>query len=210
MSDLQRKRIRLPQPYYMGFGPYFVTIYTKDRKRLFTIPGVVESLIAALREQSGRFAFEVHAYCFMPDHCHLLLAGKTAQANLSEMIRRFKGCGAKSIRQFGIFDAWQKGYYEHILRSGEDCASAVAYIFENPVRAGLAKDIYTWPFSGSFVLEWREFQPPVAKFVPPYKASEGRDGRNGGEELPPRENLRRTDNPRRRPKAAPTSGTLYN
>jgi len=98
------------------------------------------------------------------------------------MIRGFKGCSAKSLRQFGIFDAWQKGFYEHILRSGEDCASAMAYIFENPVRAGLVKDNYAWPFSGSFVLEWLEFQPLGAKFVPPYKAAERRGGRSGGEE----------------------------
>jgi putative transposase len=126
----------------------------------------------------------VHAYCLMPDHCHLLLTGRTVQANLSDMIRGFKGGAAKSLRQFGIFDAWQKGFYEHILRSGEDCASAMAYIFENPVRAGLAKDCYAWPFSGSFVLEWREFQPPVKKFVPPYKAAEKQDGRSRGEVRP--------------------------
>ena len=151
---------------------------------LFTIPGVVESLLPVLHEQSGRFAYEVHAYCFMPDHCHLLLAGKAAQANLSDLIRGFKGCSAKSLRQFGIFDAWQKGFYEHILRSGEDCASAMAYIFENPVRAGLAKDVYAWPFSGSFVLEWREFQPPVAKFVPTYKVVGKQGGSDGGEDRP--------------------------
>src|SRR5690242_4775954 len=155
MSDLERKPIRLPQPYYVGFRAYFVTICTKDRRRLFTILGVVESLLPILHEQSRRFAFDVHAYCFMPDHCHLLLTGRTADANLSEVIRGFKGRSAKSLRQFGIFDAWQKGFYEHILRSGENCASAMGYIFENPVRAGLAKDIYEWPFSGSFVLQWR-------------------------------------------------------
>jgi putative transposase len=184
MSDLQRKRIRVPQPYYVGFRAYFVTMCAKGRKRLFSIPGVVESLLAVLREQSGRFAFEVHAYCFMPDHCHLLLTGRTAKENLSDMIRGFKGCSAKSLRQFGIFDAWQKGFYDHILRSGEDCASAMAYIFENPVRAGLAKDIYAWPYSGSFVLEWRQFNLATAKFVPPYKAAERRDGRGSREEQP--------------------------
>ena len=184
MSDRERKQIRLPQPYYMGFRSYFVTICARDRKKLFTIPGVGKSLLAILREQSGRFDFDVHAYCFMPDHCHLLLTGRSAEANLSDMIRGFKGGSAKSLRRFRIFDAWQKGFYEHILRSGEDCASAMAYIFENPVRAGLAKDIYEWPYSGSFVSEWREFQPPAVKFVPPYKATERRDGRGKEEEQP--------------------------
>jgi putative transposase len=181
MPDIERKRIRLPRPYYMGFRSYFVTICARDRKKLFSNLEVVESLLAILREQSRLFDFDGHAYCFMPDHCHLLLTGRTAEANLSALIRGFKGCSAKNLRRFGIFDAWQKGFYEHILRSGEDCASAMAYIFENPVRAGLAKDIYEWPFSGSFVLAWREFQPPVEKYIPPYRAAERRDGRNSRE-----------------------------
>lgn len=172
MSDPERKRIRLPQPYYEGFRAYFVTICAKDRRRLFTILGVVESLLPILREQSGRFAFDVHAYCFMPDHCHLLVTGRTADANLSEMIRGFKGSSAKSLRHFGIFDAWQKGFYEHILRSGESCASAMAYIFENPVRAGLTKDFYSWPHSGSFVVDWEKFRAPQKPFVPPYKCKQ--------------------------------------
>ena len=184
MSELERRRIRLPQPYYMGFRSYFVTICARDRKRLFAIPGVVESLLPVLLDQSGRFVFDVNAYCFMPDHCHLLVTGKTAYANLSAMIRGFKGTSAKSLRLLGIFDAWQKGFYEHTLRSSEDCSSAMAYIFENPVRAGLAKDVYAWPFSGSFVLEWREFQPPVSKFVPPYKVAERRISRDGREAQP--------------------------
>src|SRR5579863_7891845 len=114
MPDLERKPIRLPQTYYRGFRSYFVTICVRDRKRLFTRSGVVEGLLPILREQSGRFDFGVYAYCFMPDHCHLLVSGRTADANLSEMIRGFKGCAAKRLRQFGIFDAWQKGFYEHI------------------------------------------------------------------------------------------------
>ena len=171
MSEIERKSIRLAEAYYLGFRSYFVTICARERKKLFVSEAIVECLLAELREQSGRFQFDVHAYCFMPDHCHLLLTGKTAQSNLSNVIRGFKGCSAKRLRQFGIFDAWQKGFYEHILRSGEDCGSAMAYVFENPVRAGFAKDIRGWPFSGSFVFEWREFRPPAEKFVPPGKVA---------------------------------------
>jgi putative transposase len=177
MPELRRKPIRLEAPYYCGYRSYFVTVCTKNRRKLFDCSPVVESLLSILREQTIRFQFSLYAYCFMPDHGHFLLKGKSPDAELSEMIRAFKGCSTAVLRRFKIRDAWQKGYYEHILRTGEDHASVTAYIFENPVRAGLAKDIYAWPFSGSFVFEWREFQSPVAKFVPPYKAGEDRWGR---------------------------------
>jgi hypothetical protein len=40
-----------------------------------------------------------------------------------------------------------------------------AYIFENPVRAGLVHHPHDWPFSGSFVLDWKTLALPV----PPWK-----------------------------------------
>ncbi|HUI53183.1 MAG TPA: transposase [Terriglobales bacterium] len=184
MTEIERKAVRLPQAYYLGFRSYFVTICAKDRKKVFTTSEIVDNLRRVLQDQSTRFQFEVHSYCFMPDHCHLLVAGRTSEANLSKMIRGFKGCSARELRRFGVFDAWQKGFYEHILRSNEDCASASAYVFENPVRAGLANDMYAWPFSGSFVFEWREFRPPLERFVPPNKVAEMREGVNNGEDNP--------------------------
>lgn len=159
-----------------------MTICAKERRRLFTTAEIVESAVGVLRLQGQRFLFEVHAYCFMPDHCHFLLAGKAPEASLSEMVRGFKGCSAREFRQFGVFEAWQKGFYEHIVRSSEDCGSVTAYIFENPVRAGLSEDVYGWPFSGSFVFEWREFQRPAAIFVPPHKGAEKRVGSGVGGE----------------------------
>ena len=44
---------------------------------------------------------------------------------------------------------WQKGYYDHILRSDEAHLSIARYIFENPVRAGLVKDVREYPWLGS-------------------------------------------------------------
>ena len=100
MSEIERKTIRLQQAYYLGFRSYFVTICAKDRKKLFVSSAIVECLLNVLRVQAERFRFDIYAYCFMPDHCHLLVRGKTPGANLSEIIRGFKGGSAKNLRQF--------------------------------------------------------------------------------------------------------------
>jgi putative transposase len=171
MPELQRKPIRLARPYYQGYRAYFVTICAKNRRKLFDSKLVVESLLVLLRELMPRFHFDLYAYCFMPDHCHFLLEGKAPNAELREMVRAFKGRSTVIFRKFNIQDAWQKGFYEHILRTCDDYASVTAYIYENPVRAGLAKDIFGWPFSGSFVIDWEKFKGPVQPFVPPYKSS---------------------------------------
>jgi len=184
MPELQRKQVRLPNAYYLGYRAYFVTVCAKERRRIFESPSIVQSLLEILREQSVRHCFDVYAYCFMPDHCHFLMEGKALEADLSAMVRGFKGGSSVVLRKHGIGEAWQKGFYEHILRTDEDRGSVAAYIFENPVRAGLANDMYAWPFSGSFVFEWREFRPPLERFVPPNKVAEMREGANNGEDNP--------------------------
>jgi REP-associated tyrosine transposase len=93
----------------------------------------------------------------MPDHCHFILAGLNPSANLSAMMRAFKGHAAVAMRRFGIRGVWQKSFYDHIIRNAEDLSAATVYLFENPVRAGFVKDISDWPFSGSFVFDWRSF-----------------------------------------------------
>jgi hypothetical protein len=60
------------------------------------------------------------------------------------------GCGAQGWR----FSLWQKGFYDHVLRSGESTDGAAWYVFMNPVRAGLVKRAQDWPYSGSFVFRW--------------------------------------------------------
>ncbi|MDO8611500.1 MAG: hypothetical protein Q7R32_01595 [Dehalococcoidia bacterium] len=47
---------------------------------------------------------------------------------------------------------WQKGYYDHVLRSGEDANAVAEYIFHNPVRAGLVESAAQHPFSGGRLL----------------------------------------------------------
>ena len=46
---------------------------------------------------------------------------------------------------------------------------AAWYVFLNPVRAGLAKTVHEWPFSGSFVFEWKSLVPSTEAFRPPWK-----------------------------------------
>ncbi|HEX7517484.1 MAG TPA: hypothetical protein VF345_09380 [Chthoniobacterales bacterium] len=43
---------------------------------------------------------------------------------------------------------WQKGFFDHVLRSGDSYAQKWEYVRDNPVRAGLAKAWRDWPFSG--------------------------------------------------------------
>jgi REP element-mobilizing transposase RayT len=50
---------------------------------------------------------------------------------------------------------WQRSFWDHFLRSTDDLAVVVAYILNNPVRAGLVQEWRDYPFAGSFELNLR-------------------------------------------------------
>jgi len=98
---------------------------------------------------SQRFGFTTTAYCLMPDHAHLLTTGNRADASLPALVADWKQRTGFAWHRRSGRRLWQKGYYDHILRSDEAHVSIARYIFENPVRAGLVKDAREYPWLGS-------------------------------------------------------------
>jgi len=151
-----KKRIRLKNFTYVGQYRYFVTICTdKTVGQCFSIANkqVVEKLIEILKLISSQYNFKVWAYCFMPDHLHLLVEGENPTSDFKKFISLFKQVsGFYYSKTFGK-RLWQINYYEHILRKEEVTESIVRYILENPIRKGLVEDFKEYPFLGSFVFD---------------------------------------------------------
>ena len=150
MSFQYKKRIRLKGFEYKGSYRYFVTICTLDKKPLFTDSALVAWLIGLLREQSKLFGFSVWAYCFMPDHLHLLIAGEHDDSDMRRFVSAYKQQAGFYYRKKTGLSLWQINYYEHVLRKVEDTKGVAYYIFNNPVRKGLAEDFKDYAFLGSF------------------------------------------------------------
>ena len=52
---------------------------------------------------------------------------------------------------------WQKGFFDHVLRSGESYSQKWDYVREHPVRGRLVMDWREWQFLGEiFDLEFRD------------------------------------------------------
>jgi REP element-mobilizing transposase RayT len=88
-------------------------------------------------------------YCFMPDHLHLLIEGKSDSANLKDFAKLAKQRSGWHYAQAHGKRLWQEGYYEHVLRGQEYPPQVICYIVENPVRAGLVTAPGEYPFWGS-------------------------------------------------------------
>ena len=168
--EFRRKRNRLNRNSYLGPQAYFVTICARDRKRLFTNETLVCILLRTMMDQFKSHRFAIHAYCFMSDHCHIVISGQSHTSDLAKAVRAFKGAAVNEGRKSGWRNLRQRGFYDHIVRSGEDLDTIAAYISENPVRACLVRDPHKWPFSGSFVFDWTQCGP-AGTYRPLWKES---------------------------------------
>jgi REP element-mobilizing transposase RayT len=135
---------------YVGLHAYFLTICTARRESLFRSHNCAALARDHLLDVAERYRFAVIAYCFMPDHLHALTEGESEDADFRRFVSMYKQCSAFVWRQRGGSALWQEGYQEHVLRECErNYPEIVAYILNNPVRAGLCQTPATYPFLGS-------------------------------------------------------------
>lgn len=93
----------------------------------------------------------------MPDHLHVFVATDDEKITLSDWMKSLKTTISKALRLNGVAPPhWQKTFFDHVLRSDESYSEKWNYVRENPVRAGLARNVVDWPFIGEiFSLEYR-------------------------------------------------------
>jgi putative transposase len=111
----------------------------------------------------------IAAYCFMPDHLHLLTNGLREDSDLRRFVKDLKQRTAFSFKRMVRKELWQRYFYDHVLRPGENWQAVASYIWMNPVRKSLCRDSGDWPFSGSQVFDWKALmKAPEALWVPPW------------------------------------------
>ncbi|HET9401723.1 MAG TPA: transposase [Candidatus Acidoferrales bacterium] len=166
---IHRKTIRLNRSNYVGLRRYFVTMCCARRAQIFVNPAIVARAIEILNGSSAQFGFAVRAYCFMPDHAHVLAEGLEATSSLLDFIHDFKQRTAFEFGRDATGPLWQFKYYDYILRNRDSQESVAWYIWMNPVRKGLVNDPWDYPFSGSFTFNWKDRLRPPEAWSPSWK-----------------------------------------
>jgi REP-associated tyrosine transposase len=136
---------------YVGIYQYFLTFCAFERARLFMRGDAVSLVRTQIERAAAEQRFALLAYCFMPDHVHLLIEGQTDDADCREFIARAKQYAGFYYRSTFGRRLWQRYGYERVLRSDEAAVSVARYVLENPIRARLVERIDEYPFSGSSV-----------------------------------------------------------
>jgi len=83
--------------------------------------------------------------------------GHRPPLQLGEWMKSLKNALSKVLREHDVeAPHWQKGYFDHVLRSAESYSEKWNYVRHNPVRAGLVGRWEDWPWLGEpFPLEYR-------------------------------------------------------
>lgn len=144
----KRKSNRLESSFYKQKGVYFLTLCCFNGKSIFTSESIVNSMLETLESCCNDYGLKNLAYCFMPNHLHLLLEGEE-DSNLIGMVKKFKQLTGYHFKKDTGDNLWQKSFYDHILRKEEDIVNIIRYILENPVRKGLVSQPSEYVYSGS-------------------------------------------------------------
>lgn len=154
----KRKNIRLPNFDYGNDGAYFITICTKDRKRILSnivgdeIPKVRltklgEIVKGSILDIEAHYKnVKVDKYIIMPDHIHMIvcinLNGTDKSVpydikyDLPNVVGKFKASVTRNVGKAFMLsekaNIWQSRYYDHIIRNQTDYNEIWEYIDNNP------------------------------------------------------------------------------
>lgn len=134
-------RIEFPGAFYhvMSRGNEKQNIYRSRRDR--------RKFLEYLESASLRYGANIHCYCLMDNHYHLLL--ETPHGNLAQIMRHINGAytvyfNTKHSRVGHLF----QGRYRSILVDAEAyCLTLSRYIHLNPVKEGVTSQPANYPWS---------------------------------------------------------------
>jgi REP element-mobilizing transposase RayT len=100
-----------------------------------------------LRDACSRYRVQVHGYCILPNHYHLLLC--TPEAGLSAAMQSLASRFTQSINQYrGRDGPLFKGRFRSVtIADDAHLAKVSQYIHRNPVEAGLVAKCEDWRWS---------------------------------------------------------------
>jgi len=142
---------RLDDEAYRRVGsPVFVTLATAHRRSFLTTPGVPDRFVEAMDWCAAPRGTCVVCYCVMPDHVHLIACSSREDEDLCSFLTAVKKRSWFLFRDAGVEPPyWERSYWDRHARACEDLNDQVAYVLNQPVRAGLCTRAEDWPYSES-------------------------------------------------------------
>jgi REP element-mobilizing transposase RayT len=155
---------RLAPEFYRGFAFVHWTLTVENRTTGWLAAALHHDWQLCLLHACARYRLACPAYVLMPDHMHLVWLGLRDDSDQRLAIEFFR----RHLRPALSPADWQRQAHDHMLRDGERKRDAFVnlanYIFENPVRAGLAQCSADYPFLGCCVPGYPELDVRAADY----------------------------------------------
>ena len=125
---------------------YHVTSRGNEQKDIFKSDIDREKFLSYLVSAGEKYGAEIHAYCLMTNHYHLIL--ETPLGNLSQIMRHLNSSYTTyfNIKHKRVGHLLQGRYKAILVQADAYAAELSRYIHLNPVRAGMVKlpEDYRW------------------------------------------------------------------
>jgi putative transposase len=149
-SPLQQKQRLKRLDWVFADRPiYFVTACVEGRRPILANRRVLDAFREFCCTGLER-GFFVGRFVLMPDHLHLfIVVSREVPHALSIWMKGLKRSLTRVLDEMGVSSPhWQKGFFDHVMRSGESYSEKWNYVRANPVRAGLVSQADAWPYQG--------------------------------------------------------------
>lgn len=120
-----------------------------ERRILFSDAEDHVEFLKSVVGHGARVGAELHAYCLMPNHYHLVIG--TPEGRLRDLMRGINGDHARRYnRKYGRVGHLFQGRYSAVLLQHDDhLVTAVRYVHDNPVKAMLSSDATSFRWSSA-------------------------------------------------------------
>jgi len=128
-------------------GIYHVVLRGINKQRIFEDDQDHQKYLQTIKKYKKTSGYEVYAYCLMHNHIHLLL--KEGKEDLGITFRRI---GASYVYWFNWKYSrgghlFQDRYKSEVVETDRYFLTVMRYIHQNPIKAGIVKEIQTYPWS---------------------------------------------------------------
>ena len=134
-------------------GIYHIIIRGINRQIIFEDEEDAENFLYTLNDYKSKSKYEIYAYCLMGNHVHILL--EEGKEDLGLIMKRI---GASYVYWYNwkydrVGHLFQDRYKSEVVESEKYFLAVVRYIHQNPLKAGIVKDIrdYSWSSYGEYV-----------------------------------------------------------
>jgi len=115
-------------------------------------PRIADLVAESLRYRDGR-VYDLGAFCVMPNHVHVVYTPLPkpdgtyhAMSAIMHSLKRYTARQANIyLERKGSF--WQHESYDHVVRDEAELRRIVAYVLNNPVKAGLVQRWEEWKWA---------------------------------------------------------------